>query len=123
MRLSHATSILHQENGQESRQESRQETRRALISQSLASRASRRSIRAYQWVTAGAMPRCRFAPSCSHYAHDAIEAHGAIRGIWLGIRRIARCHPWNEGGFDPVPLGPLAITAQRHTNSLHDSIK
>jgi len=115
MTLSHTTSILHQETGQE--------TSGYLIIQSLASRVARRSIRLYQWVTAGAMPRCRFAPSCSHYAHDAIESHGAIRGIWLGIRRIVRCHPWNEGGFDPVPLGPLAMNARRNTNPLHDSTK
>jgi len=119
MTPSHTTSILHQETGEETHRE----TRRALTTQSLASRVARRSIRLYQWVTAGAMPRCRFAPSCSHYAHDAVEAHGAIRGIWLGIRRIARCHPWNEGGFDPVPSGPLAMTSRRQMNPLHDSTK
>lgn len=46
---------------------------------------------------------CRFAPSCSAYAVDALEQHGAARGTWLIMRRLARCHPFHAGGFDPVP--------------------
>jgi len=46
---------------------------------------------------------CRFYPSCSKYAEEAITVHGGIKGSWLAIKRIGRCHPWHEGGIDPVP--------------------
>ena len=46
---------------------------------------------------------CRYYPSCSAYAVDAVETHGAIKGVWLSVRRLARCHPWAVGGYDPVP--------------------
>ncbi|GAB4145057.1 MAG: membrane protein insertion efficiency factor YidD [Sphingomonadales bacterium] len=48
-------------------------------------------------------PRCRYQPTCSAYAIDAIAAHGAWRGGWLAVKRIGRCHPWGGSGFDPVP--------------------
>lgn len=49
---------------------------------------------------------CRYYPSCSHYALNAIQTHGVVKGVWLGTRRIARCHPWAAGGIDDVPDNP-----------------
>ncbi len=62
------------------------------------------TIRGYQLAISPLLgPRCRFYPSCSCYAHTAIERYGIRRGAWLGLRRILRCHPFAEGGYDPVP--------------------
>jgi len=61
-------------------------------------------IRAYQLLVSPLLgPRCRFYPSCSGYALEALRAHGPFRGTWLAARRLSRCHPWNPGGLDPVP--------------------
>ncbi|MBU3003462.1 membrane protein insertion efficiency factor YidD [Paraglaciecola arctica] len=61
-------------------------------------------IRLYQMVLSPMLgPTCRFHPSCSHYAIDAIVKHGIIKGSWLSMQRILKCHPLNDGGYDPVP--------------------
>lgn len=61
-------------------------------------------IRAYRYAISPLLGRqCRFFPSCSEYADEAIRKHGALRGVALAVRRLCRCHPWNPGGFDPVP--------------------
>lgn len=62
------------------------------------------SIRFYQRVISPAVPpACRYHPTCTYYAIEAIEVHGPIVGLWMAIKRICRCHPWGGHGFDPVP--------------------
>ncbi|MBV9586786.1 MAG: membrane protein insertion efficiency factor YidD [Alphaproteobacteria bacterium] len=64
-------------------------------------------IRGYQWFVAPLLPpSCRFYPSCSHYAAEALERHGVRRGSILAVRRLLRCHPWGSSGYDPVPAEP-----------------
>jgi uncharacterized protein len=61
-------------------------------------------IRVYQYLLSPLIgTQCRFAPTCSHYAADALRKHGAIKGSYLTVRRLLRCHPWHPGGYDPVP--------------------
>lgn len=61
-------------------------------------------IRFYQYVISPWLPNaCRFNPTCSHYGAEAFKKHGAIKGLWLTVKRIARCHPWGGSGYDPVP--------------------
>lgn len=61
-------------------------------------------IKVYQHTWSQVMPpACRFQPTCSQYTYEAIRRYGFFKGTWLGMRRFFRCHPWNEGGYDPVP--------------------
>jgi len=66
-------------------------------------------------LLAAAFPgsHCRFYPSCSHYAEEALQQHGALKGAWLAARRLLRCHPWHAGGVDPVPE-PAACRHGQH---------
>lgn len=71
-------------------------------------------VRAYQIVLSPLLPAaCRYHPTCSHYAIEALEKHGALRGSWLAIKRIGRCHPFRPGGFDPVPEPPTSPKSTR----------
>jgi putative membrane protein insertion efficiency factor len=69
------------------------------------------TLRAYKVVISPFLPSaCRFAPTCSEYMLEAVQIHGVARGVWLGLKRLGRCHPFCEGGYDPVPQsGPVKL--------------
>jgi hypothetical protein len=81
---------------------------------SAAARILLKGIHAYQVAASGRLSRCRYFPSCSEYAREAIEVHGAARGSWLVARRLGRCHPLGGHGFDPVPSPRAGREAQPH---------
>jgi putative membrane protein insertion efficiency factor len=77
-------------------------------------------VRGYQLVLSPLLgPRCRFYPSCSSYAVQALTTHGALKGTWLAGRRLLRCHPWNPGGVDHVP--PAGHSTAHDSTTSHDS--
>ena len=74
-------------------------------------------VRAYQLLVSPLLgPSCRFYPSCSAYGLEALRVHGAVRGSWLTVRRVLRCHPWNPGGVDEVPPA-RASRSHRHRHA------
>jgi hypothetical protein len=71
-------------------------------------------IQAYRYLLSPLIgSHCRYTPSCSQYALDAVQAHGVVRGLWLAVKRVGSCHPWHAGGYDPVP-GPGTNTEHKH---------
>ncbi len=72
-------------------------------------------VRLYQVTLSPLLgPRCRFMPSCSHYACACLRNHGLVRGSWLTLRRLSRCHPWHPGGYDPPPLPASSEVGHDH---------
>lgn len=79
-------------------------------------------IRLYQWTLSPLVGGvCRFQPTCSHYAIDVLRYHGALRGSWLTLRRLARCHPFHPGGFDPAPLPKTSLPTGTDESSCNHS--
>jgi uncharacterized protein len=79
-------------------------------------------IRLYQWcISPFMMPHCRYLPTCSDYADEALAEHGPVAGGWLALRRLCRCHPWGGSGYDPVPAARPrgAATAPHAASPLH----
>lgn len=74
-------------------------------------------LRLYQrWISRWTPPMCRFTPTCSQYAIEALETHGFVRGGWLATWRLLRCHPFARPGYDPVPRGPSSSHQHKHAD-------
>ena len=96
------------------------ETEVPIARRSPLARIARALVLAYRYAVSPLLgPRCRFYPSCSAYALEAIERHGALHGVRLTLRRLGSCHPWHPGGYDPVPETPASPGA-RHCRSHAD---
>jgi len=81
-------------------------------------------IRVYQWTLSPLLGNvCRFEPSCSRYTAECIHVHGPFKGVWLGVRRVLRCHPFNPGGYDPPPLRERHETPSETTGSPSSSVE
>ncbi len=78
-------------------------------------------IRWYQYARAGRPSPCRYTPSCSSYAVEALQVHGAVRGSWLSLRRLSRCQPWGGHGYDPVP--PARHSCAEHPTPLDEKVR
>ncbi|RKG30253.1 membrane protein insertion efficiency factor YidD [Acinetobacter tianfuensis] len=75
-------------------------------------------IRFYQIAISPVLgPRCRYIPTCSQYSLEAIHRHGAVRGVWLSVHRICRCHPWGGSGYDPVPAKAIRFISFQQIDS------
>lgn len=75
-------------------------------------------IRFYQIAISPLLgPRCRYIPTCSQYSLEAVHSYGAVRGVWLAIRRICRCHPWGGSGYDPVPQKAIRFISFQQIDS------
>ncbi|MGF1639804.1 MAG: membrane protein insertion efficiency factor YidD [Rhodospirillales bacterium] len=86
----------------------------------VARRLVRTLVLGYQYLISPILPvSCRYLPSCSHYALEAIDRFGAAKGGWLAARRILRCHPWGGSGFDPVPMGRADADDLDHRRGAH----
>jgi len=75
-------------------------------------------VRGWRVLSRHLPPRCRFYPSCSAYALEALETHGAARGSWLAVKRVGRCNPWHPGGIDPVPPARRTSTVPSNARSI-----
>lgn len=77
-------------------------------------------IKGYQWFVSPVLAgTCRYHPTCSSYALQALDQHGPFNGAWLGVKRILRCHPWQDGGYDPVPKPHHEDLEHKHDGKCH----